>query len=115
MVTSTDYLDFIKDQLASWKPIITKKMFGTIGLYADGLMFGIIAKDTIYFKVDVTNKNYYLDAGSAPLRLFKNDTIVPSFYDVPVEIIEDSTQFVVWAEAALAIQITTNKSKKIRK
>jgi len=66
-------------------------MFVTIRLYAAGLMFGIIAKDSVYFKVDGTNKNYYLDADSAPLRRFKTDTIVPSFYDVLVEIIKDST------------------------
>ena len=41
MAASTDYLDFILDQLSNWKTIITKRMFGCVGLYADGLMFGI--------------------------------------------------------------------------
>ena len=49
MAASTDYLDFILDQLSNWKAVTTKRMFGCVGLYADGLMFGIIAKETIFF------------------------------------------------------------------
>ena len=104
MAASTDYLDFILDQLSNWKTIITKRMFGCVGLYADGLMFGIIAKETIFFKVDETNKEQYLNAGSETLTLFKNNSTVASFYEVPIEILEDSDQFVVWAETSLDIQ-----------
>ena len=50
MAASTDYLDFILDQLSNWKTVNTKRMF-SCGLYADGLMFCIIAKETIFFKV----------------------------------------------------------------
>jgi len=110
MATSTDYLDFILDQLSNWKTVNTKRMFGCIGLYAEGLMFGIIAKEIIYFKVDSTNKNNYLEASSKPLKLFKNKSIVASFYEVPIEILEDSGQFVVWAQASLNIQKHKNNS-----
>ncbi|WP_165748431.1 TfoX/Sxy family protein [Cellulophaga sp. Z1A5H] len=109
MAASTDYVDFIKDQLSNWKPILTKRMFGCIGLYADGLMFGKIAKETIYFKVDDSNKNKYLEAGSETLKLFKSNSVVASFYEVPVEIIEDANQFVVWAETSLEIQKRKNE------
>ena len=104
MAASTDYLDFILDQLSNWKTVNTKRMFGCVGLYADGLMFGIIAKETIFFKVDQTNKEQYLNAGSETLKLFKNNSIVASFYEVPIEIIENANQFVLWAEASLNIQ-----------
>lgn len=103
MAASTDYLDFILGQLSNWKTVNTKRMFGC-GLYADGLMFGIIAKETIFFKVDQTNKEQYINAGSETLKLFKNNSIVASFYEVPIEIIENADQFVLWAEASLNIQ-----------
>ena len=112
MSASTEYLDFILDQLSNWKTIITKRMFGCIGLYADGLMFGLIAKDIIYFKVDSSNKNNYLEAESEPLTLFKSNSIVASFYEVPVAVLEDPSQFVVWAEESLNIQKTNSKAKK---
>ncbi len=104
MAASTDYLDFILDQLSNWKTVNTKRMFGCVGIYADGLMFGIIAKETIFFKVHETNKEQYLKAGSAPLKLFKNNSIVASFYEVPIAILEDASLFAVWAEESLNIQ-----------
>lgn len=104
MASSTNYLNFILDQLFNWKKVYTKRMFGCIGLYADGLMFGIIAKETIFFKVDKSNINNCLEADSKPLTLFKSNNIVASFYEVPIEIIENTNQFVLWTEASLNIQ-----------
>lgn len=111
MAASTDYLDFILDQLSSWKTIHPKRMFGVIGLYADGYMFGIISKEMVYFKVDESNMANYKAAESQPLKLFKNNSIVASFYEVPIYILEDASNFVLWAEASLNIQkkITNNK------
>jgi len=51
MEPSTDFKDFIFDQLQSWRRVRIKRMFGCVGLYADDLMFGIIAKEVIFFKV----------------------------------------------------------------
>ncbi|WP_366185850.1 TfoX/Sxy family protein [Flavobacterium ovatum] len=110
MAASTDYLDFILDQLSNWKTIHYKRMFGCIGLYADGLMFGIIAKETVYFKVDDSNKNKYLEAGSETLKLFKSNSVVASFYEVPIEILEDANQVIAWAKVSLEIQ--KNKNNK---
>ncbi|SEA51850.1 DNA transformation protein [Flavobacterium gillisiae] len=104
MAASTDYLDFILDQLSNWKTVHTKRMFGCVGLYADELIFGIVSKEALYFKVDDTNKEHYLAAGSETLKLFKNNSVVASFYEVPIEILENSSQIILWAEASLQIQ-----------
>ncbi len=110
MASSTDYLDFILDQLSNWKTIHPKRMFGVIGLYADGYMFGIVAKEAIYFKVDNSNLAHYEAADCQPLTLFKNNSVVASFYEVPIAVLEDADQFTVWAETSLNIQ----KNKKLR-
>ena len=105
MKPSNEYLKFIRDQLAHWRPIMTKPMFGCTGLYAEGLMFGIIANEIIFLKVDQTNIDNYIKADSEPLKVFKNNTIVPSFYNVPITILEDHNQLMLWAEEALQIQL----------
>ena len=110
MAASTDYLDFILDQLSNWKTIHYKRMFGCIGLYADDLMFGIVSKELLYFKVDESNKADYLAAGSEALKLFKNNSVVASFYEVPIEILEDANQVIAWAKVSLEIQ--KNKNNK---
>lgn len=111
MAASTDYLDFILDQLSSWKTIHPKRMFGVIGLYADGYMFGIISKEMVYFKVDNNNQAHYKATNSQTLKLFKNNSVVASFYEVPIAVLEDADRFTIWAEASLNIQ----KKNNIRK
>lgn len=45
------------------------KIFGIIGLYREGIMFDIIAINIIYLKVDDSNKNKFIDAGSGSLKV----------------------------------------------
>lgn len=108
MAATTEYLTFVLDQLSNWRTIHTKRMFGCIGLYVEDLMFGVINEERLYFKVDETNQAQYAHAGSKQLSLFKNNTIVPSLYEVPVDVLEDSEQLVAWAELALEIQQRRN-------
>lgn len=109
MAISTDYLDFVLDQLSNWRTVHPKKMFGCIGLYTEGVIFGIIAKETVFLKVDETNKKHYIEASSESLKLFKNNTIVPSYYEVPIDILENAEEFSTWAEQSLAIQMSRIK------
>tara|TARA_R110002167_G_scaffold272029_1_gene478540 strand:+ start:2452 stop:2802 length:351 start_codon:yes stop_codon:yes gene_type:complete len=112
MTRSRDYINFIRDQLSVWKTVDTKQMFGCVGLYADDLMFGIISKNTIYFKVDDSNKNSYIKAGSETLTLFKSNSPVVSFYAVPAEILEDPSKCIEWANESLGIQKMRARKKQ---
>lgn len=113
MAVSTDFLNFTLDQLSNWSEVHIKRMFGCVGLFSDGLMFGLVSKDAIFFKVGETNKAKYLKAGSEPLRLFKNDSMVASFYEVPLDVFEDSNKLTVWAKESLEVQkkIKSNNHK----
>ena len=64
MAVSNDFLEYIRDQLREWGPISVRKMFGGAGLYRDGKMFGLVADDVIYLKVDDTNRGKYEAVGS---------------------------------------------------
>ncbi|MDW3646052.1 MAG: TfoX/Sxy family protein [Bacteroidia bacterium] len=108
MTLSNDFFEFVQDQLSPWCKIDKKRMFGVLGLYREGLMFGIIAKDIVYLKVDDSNKDKYLDAGSTPLKVFKNNSVVPSYYKLPVDVLENAEEFIEWAKESYAIQVNKN-------
>lgn len=108
MATSNDFFEFVQDQLSGWSNIDKKSMFGVLGLYQDGIMFGIIANDMVYLKVDDSNKNKFLDAGSKTLKVFKNNSEVPSYYELPVDILENAEAFIEWAKESYAIQLDKN-------
>jgi TfoX-like protein len=47
--------DFIRDLFAAFGPVTVRRMFSGAGIFADGLMFGLIVRDVIYLKADDTS------------------------------------------------------------
>ena len=108
MSLSNDFFEFVQDQLSQWSDIDKKRMFGVIGLYREGLMFGVISKGKVYLKVDASNKEKFVNAGSESLKVFKSNSEVPSYYELPAEILEDADVFIEWAKESYAIQLNKN-------
>jgi DNA transformation protein len=100
MPVSQEYLDYILDQLRSFGSVTAKRMFGGAGLYHRGLFFGLAADDAIYLKVDDSNRQEYLDAGSAPFRPF--GSYVMGYFEVPADVLEDPDVLASWARKAFA-------------
>ena len=47
-------------------PVHAKAMFGGYGLYLDGVIFGLIADDRLFFKVDDDSRATFAKAGGEP-------------------------------------------------
>jgi len=43
-----------------------RRMFGKTGVFCDGLMFGMVTDDTLYFRVDDHNRAAFKEAESFP-------------------------------------------------
>ena len=105
MPVSDEFIDYVIDQLAAWADVSVRKMFGGAGLYCDGVMFGLIADDITYLKVDDSNRQDFERAGSCPFNPYPDidKSKVMSYYEIPVDILEDRDQLAVWAERSLVI------------
>jgi len=104
MAVSSDFLEYVRDQLREWGKISVMKMFGGAGLWRDGKMFGLVADDVVCLKVDDTNREKYEAAGSGPLKPFEDQKTVLSFYEVPSDIFESPVELTEWADESLVIQ-----------
>lgn len=104
MPVSNDFIGYIIDQLSAWGQVTARRMFGGAGLFLDGRMFGLVADNVAYLKVDETNKDKFLAAGSSPLRPFPNKPTVLSYFEIPPDILENPEELIEWAEEALSIQ-----------
>jgi DNA transformation protein and related proteins len=49
---SPGFSDYVLELLAGLGRVETKRMFGGAGLYRDGVMFGILDDDAVFFRVD---------------------------------------------------------------
>ena len=112
MSMNNEFLRYVLDQLRGLGVVTSRKMFGGAGLYLDGTMFALIAYDTLYFKVDDTNRSDFEAAGMEPFRPFDETSYVMSYYEVPIDVLEDSDELVVWARNALAAARRAPSKKK---
>ncbi len=67
MAVSENYLNLVLDQLSNFGEIEIKRMFGGVGLFHNGLVFGKIGNKTFRLKVDKCNKKEYKERGMKPL------------------------------------------------
>jgi DNA transformation protein len=113
MGKSNDFVEFILEMLQLFGYVIAKPMFGGYGLYADGVMFALVADDTLYFKVDEFIKNDFIELGLAPFSYAKNGSQCKmSYYSAPDEVLEDMELMNVWAQKAYAAALRVNKQKQ---
>lgn len=115
MAVNDSYRDFVLEQLEHFGPITAKKMFGGIGLFFDGLMFGLIAKDVMYLKTDDSNRAEYEKASMVPFKPFEDKPMLMPYYEVPGDILENKVELVRWARTAWEIARNKPPVKKRKK
>jgi len=115
MPVTEEYLDYVVDQLGCIGEVAAKRMFGGVGLYHDGLFFGLIAGDVLYFKVDDENRTQYEVAGARPFQPYGDESYSMSYYEVTVDVLEDVDQLRTWARGAVAAAARKASSRKRKK
>ena len=115
MAVQPQYLAYVLEQLATMPALRPNRMFGGVGLYSDGIFFGLIDDDTLYFKTGEANIADYLARNMPKFMPFPDKTKQSlGYHQVPADVIEDAEVLVAWArkskDAALA-----KKAAKVRK
>lgn len=111
---------FVLDQLEDLGGVLPRSMFGGIGLYRDGLFFGIVAGDVLYLKVDDRTRRDYEAAGMAPFKPYAHRPGSMQYYAVPVGVLESASELAEWARKAVgaarrAAEGSAAKPRKRRK
>ena len=106
-----DFLDFVFDQLSDLKSIVSRRMFGGIGLYQATTFFAIIDEGRLYFVTDEITRGAYEERGMAPFQ-YAPGKFIHTYYEVPVDVLEDDTMLTEWARAAVAAQKRRQGSRR---
>lgn len=93
----------IRELFAGFGVVTVRRMFGGAGLYAEGLMFGLVAGGEIYLKADTGTVPCFEAEGCGP---FEYDTrtgrrAIGSFRRMPERLYDDADELAKWARAAL--------------
>lgn len=100
MAVSDEFVEYVTEQLSAWGEVSVRRMFGGAGLSRERTMFAVIADDVAYLKVDDSNRDDFLRAGSAPFEPYpeKIKTTIRTYYEIPADVLEDPDELAQWAE-----------------
>jgi DNA transformation protein len=115
MAADTDqgFLDFVLDQLSGLRRVSSKRMFGAMGLYQDACFFGIIDEGRLYFLTGDETRKRYIAQGMKPFEYAPGKTL-HSYYEVPVDVLEDDRELCAWAREAVTVQETRRRKRPAR-
>src|SRR2546427_322790 len=104
MAVSPSFRTFIVDQLSRVVPRVrARSMFGGVGIYTGDVFFALIADDTLYLKVDESNRPDFEARGMGPFRPYGEGGEVMQYYQVPADLLEDAESLRPWTEKAIAV------------
>jgi DNA transformation protein len=98
--------EFIRELFAQFGPVTVRRMFRSAGIFADGLMFGLINDGTIYLKVDDGSIPDFEREGSQPFtytRSKRAGRVELPYWRLPERLYDDPEELAAWARRAFAI------------
>jgi DNA transformation protein len=111
MAVSDDYRDFVLEQLAPLGHVTSRRMFGGVGVYANGLFFALIDDDVLYLKGDETLKPAFEAAGSHAFAPFGDDKPM-AYWTAPAEALDDQEVLLEWSRKSLEVAARAAVKKK---
>ncbi|MBR9920783.1 MAG: TfoX/Sxy family protein [Bacteroidetes bacterium] len=96
MAISDDSIQYYKDQLATFGPVRSKRMFGGVGFFHQDIMFAMLdSSETFRLRADEVNEPDFVAAGMTPFTI-KMGTM--PYWEVPEEVYSDSEKLAEWAQ-----------------
>src|SRR6267378_2800241 len=113
MAVSASFRTFILDQLSRVvAKIRARAMFGGVGIYAGDLFFALIADDTLYFKVDHSNRPDFEQRGMKAFQPYGEGSESMQYYQVPADLLDDPEALRPWAEKSIAVAAKKKEKRK---
>ncbi|MFT4688694.1 MAG: DNA transformation protein [Limisphaerales bacterium] len=101
MAKLSDFVIYLLEQLSGCGEVSAKSMFGGYGIYHGGLMFGLVADDMVYLKVDAESEPEFVELKLEPFRYEKNGKQMKmSYYQPPASAMDSAPELCEWARKA---------------
>lgn len=104
--------EFALEQLGRVTRVTAKRMFGGVGIYADGLFFALMDDAALWLKVDDTNRPDFTALGLGPFEPDGPGGPTMQYYPVPEEVLEDPETLRPWVEKALEVARRAKKKRR---
>jgi DNA transformation protein len=102
--------DHIRELFAAFRPVDVRRMFSGAGIFAEGLMFGLVVDEVVYLKVGEENAADFEREDMPPFqyRAKGGSRAVMSYRRMPERLYDDPEELAQWA--AKALRVATRKA-----
>jgi DNA transformation protein and related proteins len=112
MARRSEFVESAEDALQHIGPVHVRAMFGGYGVFLDGVMFGLIADDVLYLKVDDTNRDAFEQAGLEPFVYEAGRGPIQMSYHRAPGSVDDWESVEPWVSGAIAASRRVKAAKK---
>ena len=107
MPNTVDFIAWVIELARPTTRVSARAMFGGHGLYADGIIFGIIIDDTLYLKTDAGNRAEFAAQGLGPFVYTSRDgeRTAMSYRRAPEEALENPDAMAHWLRSAMGASL----------
>jgi len=116
MPSDPSFVAHVLDLVAPLGGVTARAMFGGHGLYAEGVMFGLLDDDELFFKTDEATRARFVAAGCRQWMYVNKKVRMENtgYFRPPDEAHEDPEAMLPWARLALEAALRA-KAAKARK
>ena len=109
-------LDYLAELIEPVGNVRIRPMFGGLGFFRDGLMFGIWQGDAIFLKADENPRPAFEAEGCGPFVYGSKNGGKTSlnYYRIPERLLDDTDELRDWALAAIDVAIRANLAKPLK-
>jgi DNA transformation protein and related proteins len=105
MTVSARFTESILDMLSPLGRIATRRMFGSVALYSEGLVFALLYKDVLYLKVDQDTRGAFEAEHCGPFNYPLKDgsvQVLDTYHGAPDRLLDEPDELLTWARTAIA-------------
>src|SRR6186713_1766057 len=99
------FKEFLQELYQPMAGVTVRAMFGGLGVFKDGVMFGLGSSEGIYYlRADDKTVDRFVAEGSEPFVYggMKDRIATMPYYRLPERLFDDTDEFLAWSEAAFA-------------
>ena len=116
MAGKSEFVEYLLELFQPFGEVKVKAMFGGFGIFRRDLMFGLVADDTLYLKVDEKSRSEFQAKGLSPFVYnMKGKECSMPYYQAPDEAMEDPEEMAQWAKKAYDAAKRASQGKRRKK
>lgn len=111
----SDFQNYFLNKLLPHGPVTSRRMFGGVGFFMNGVIFASIIDGELYFRVDeMTRSAFEKHSAKQFIHIAKGKQIPMPYFVVPEKVLEDPKTLSQWMEQAYQAALR-NLAKKAKK